>query len=415
MKGRRQARDQRVRGLPCLPRRHRRDPGAHSQRGKAREPRALEFIRSEALRRLKDDPPADLAILLRVEERRARLLGLDLKAPAVEVNLLAPDRGAIPIALARQMLRDIQNSGEPIRIDDIEEIDVDRENDSNTDEQLLPVVVSVEEARAAFKALESEDGADERTVKEPSNKPAPGFSRGCPALAAGLKGATAIAAADPAERLLVFFGYLGYIAQNDYFEQCFLVNSRRSKANGRSCSVPQTPKWAKRRNLPPIRQPNQARRTREHLTPDEVQRMMTAARRAGGRLSERDALLIMMAYRHGLRASELVALRWDQVDLKAGMLHVARIKKGSPSTHPLRGPELERCARGSVSKAKQRPTFHIATWRPDDAAHGPLCRRGGRKPRDRVSSPSAHAAPRHRVLLRQRRPGYPRHPALSRP
>ena len=127
----------------------------------------LEFIRSEALRRLKDDPPAYLAILLRVEERRARLLGLDLKAPAVEVNLLAPDRGAIPIALARQMLRDIQNSGEPIRIDDIEEIDVDTENDSNTDEQLLPVVVSVEEARAAFKALESEDGADERTVKEP--------------------------------------------------------------------------------------------------------------------------------------------------------------------------------------------------------------------------------------------------------
>ena len=104
--------------------------------------------------------------------------------------------------------------------------------------------------------------------------------------------------------------------------------------------VRQTPKWAKRRNLAPIRQRNQATRTREHLTPDEVQRMMTAARRAGGRLAERDALLILMAYRHGLRASELVALRWDQVDLKAGTLHVARLKNGSPSTHPLRGPEL---------------------------------------------------------------------------
>ena len=104
--------------------------------------------------------------------------------------------------------------------------------------------------------------------------------------------------------------------------------------------LPQTPKWAKRRNLPPIRQRNQATRTREHLTPDEVQRMITAARHAGGRLADRDALLVMVAYRHGLRASELIALRWDQVDLKAGTLHVARLKNGSPSTHPLRGPEV---------------------------------------------------------------------------
>ncbi len=47
-----------------------------------------------------------------------------------------------------------------------------------------------------------------------------------------------------------------------------------------------------------------------------------------------------MAYRHGFRASELIALRWDQIDLKAGTLLVARLKHGSPSTHPLRGPEL---------------------------------------------------------------------------
>ena len=68
--------------------------------------------------------------------------------------------------------------------------------------------------------------------------------------------------------------------------------------------------------------------------------MVVAARRAGGRLAARDSLLIMTAYRHGFRASELIALRWDQVDLKAGALHVARLKHGSPSTHPLRGPEL---------------------------------------------------------------------------
>jgi type 1 fimbriae regulatory protein FimB/type 1 fimbriae regulatory protein FimE len=73
--------------------------------------------------------------------------------------------------------------------------------------------------------------------------------------------------------------------------------------------------------------------------------MVTAARQAGGRqaggrLAERDALLIMVAYRHGLRASELITLRWDQNDLKAGTLHVSRLKHGSPSSHPLRGSDL---------------------------------------------------------------------------
>jgi integrase len=104
--------------------------------------------------------------------------------------------------------------------------------------------------------------------------------------------------------------------------------------------LPQTPKMAKRRNLPPIRRRNQARRTREYLTPDEVQRMIVAARHAGGRVADRDALLVLLAYRHGLRASELIALRWDQIDLKGGTLQVARLKNGAPSTHPLRGPEL---------------------------------------------------------------------------
>jgi integrase len=70
--------------------------------------------------------------------------------------------------------------------------------------------------------------------------------------------------------------------------------------------VRQTSKWAKQQNQPPIRQRNWASRTREYLTPDEVARMIVAERHAGGRLAERDALLIMMTYRHGFRASELI-------------------------------------------------------------------------------------------------------------
>src|SRR5215472_7231461 len=102
-------------------------------------------------------------------------------------------------------------------------------------------------------------------------------------------------------------------------------------------SLAQTSFSAKRPKCPPIRQPNSYSRAREHLTPQEVDRLIDGV---GGRLEDRDRLLIMLAYRHGLRASELCALRWDQIDLKAGLLHVIRRKNGSPSTHPLRGPEL---------------------------------------------------------------------------
>jgi type 1 fimbriae regulatory protein FimB/type 1 fimbriae regulatory protein FimE len=90
---------------------------------------------------------------------------------------------------------------------------------------------------------------------------------------------------------------------------------------------------------PPRRQPNGARRTREHLTPAEVQALIEAAGRLG-RHGHRDATLILLAYRHGLRVGELVALRWEQIDLTQGLLHVNRLKHGVPSTHPVRGPEL---------------------------------------------------------------------------
>ncbi len=91
--------------------------------------------------------------------------------------------------------------------------------------------------------------------------------------------------------------------------------------------------------VPPRRVPNSEVRSREYLTSDEVEALMSAARKVG-RHGHRDATLILQAYRHGLRVSELVALRWDQVELKRGLLHVTRAKNGSPSTHPIRGPEI---------------------------------------------------------------------------
>ena len=91
--------------------------------------------------------------------------------------------------------------------------------------------------------------------------------------------------------------------------------------------------------VPPPRRKNSEVRSREHLTPDEVEQLINAAKSVG-RHKHRDATLILMAYRHGLRVSELVALRWDMVDLKQGLLHVNRLKNGVASTHPIRGPEI---------------------------------------------------------------------------
>jgi type 1 fimbriae regulatory protein FimB len=90
---------------------------------------------------------------------------------------------------------------------------------------------------------------------------------------------------------------------------------------------------------PPPKRPNAERRSREHLTPAEIDRLIAAARRLG-RHGHRDAAMILLAYRHGLRVSELVSLRREQLDLRQGLLHVRRRKNGLPSTHPLHGPEL---------------------------------------------------------------------------
>lgn len=86
------------------------------------------------------------------------------------------------------------------------------------------------------------------------------------------------------------------------------------------------------------RLPNAHYRTREYLTEPEVERLMKAA--GGNRNGHRDATMILLSFRHGLRASELCSLRWDQVDLVHGRLHVSRAKNGIDTVHPLTGSEL---------------------------------------------------------------------------
>ena len=93
-----------------------------------------------------------------------------------------------------------------------------------------------------------------------------------------------------------------------------------------------------KRTVMPRRAKNSDLRTREYLTEHEIEALMAAAQQ--NRYGHRDATLILIAFRHGLRASEAVDLRWDQVDFVRAVLHVRRAKQGTPSVHPLSGSEM---------------------------------------------------------------------------
>ncbi|MBU6455307.1 MAG: tyrosine-type recombinase/integrase [Cyanobacteria bacterium REEB67] len=98
-------------------------------------------------------------------------------------------------------------------------------------------------------------------------------------------------------------------------------------------------KKKKKKVGPPIKRTNLESRSREYLTVDEVNLMIEAAKNIG-RHGPRDALLILMTYRHALRVSEAIDLKWDQADLAQGKLHVNRLKNGEPSVHYLEGDEI---------------------------------------------------------------------------
>lgn len=109
------------------------------------------------------------------------------------------------------------------------------------------------------------------------------------------------------------------------------------------------------RTVRPRRPKNGEVRTREHLTEDEVEKLIEAAK--DNRHGHRDALMLLLAFRHGLRAAEIVDLRWEQIDFKTGSLHVRRVKNGTPATHPLTGRELRTLRRHQRESAKSPFVF----------------------------------------------------------
>src|ERR1700733_3220668 len=78
---------------------------------------------------------------------------------------------------------------------------------------------------------------------------------------------------------------------------------------------------------------------RRHLRPEEAQKLIATAGKRG-RYPERDKLLRRLAYRHGLRASAAVGLRWDGFDLDGGSLTIGRAKGGKTSTHKVARDDL---------------------------------------------------------------------------
>jgi integrase len=91
----------------------------------------------------------------------------------------------------------------------------------------------------------------------------------------------------------------------------------------------------------PTRPANGELRQREYLTAAEVNKLIKTAKDGRGRYGDRDATLILIAFRHGLRAKEICDLEWSQVEFgRSASLHVHRVKNGKPSVHPLRGDEI---------------------------------------------------------------------------
>ena len=74
--------------------------------------------------------------------------------------------------------------------------------------------------------------------------------------------------------------------------------------------------------------------TLRYLTPEQVDKLAAAAREHS-RYPARDVAMIMLAYRHGLRVSELCCLTWGDINLTAGTMQVCRAKAGAPAVHPL--------------------------------------------------------------------------------
>jgi len=164
-------------------------------------------------------------------------------------------------------------------------------------------------------------------------------------------------------------------------------------------STRRNPSTIVNRTVTPRRPPNADLREREYLTPKEVDRLQDAARKHS-RYGHRDATAILIAYRHGLRASELCELTWNMIELDSGRLHVRRAKNGVDSTHPLTGKEIRALRQLRRENLQSRYVFNTERWWAGDEGlvpqNGPPDWRVGQTA---LPDSSAHVTPRLRVQV----------------
>jgi integrase len=88
-------------------------------------------------------------------------------------------------------------------------------------------------------------------------------------------------------------------------------------------------------------------RQREYMTEGEIDSLLATA--GNSRNPVRDRLLILMAFRHALRVSELVDLRWQQIDLDTASIHIRRAKNGRLASTACRVTNLGCCGHYGAS------------------------------------------------------------------
>lgn len=144
---------------------------------------------------------------------------------------------------------------------------------------------------------------------------------------------------------------------------------------------------------PPRRKRNDEVRAREYLLPDEIERLLKTARKHG-RYGQRDATMILLAYRHGLRVSELCGLRWRDVDLDHARLFVRRLKGSESNAHPLAGDEIR------ALRAVRRQWGDASGWVFVNERGAPVTASGFRKTLSRISEEAGLGALAHPHALR---------------
>ena len=137
---------------------------------------------------------------------------------------------------------------------------------------------------------------------------------------------------------------------------------------------------------------NSEYRSREYLTEGEIETLLAAAGQS--RNPVRDRLLILLAYRHALRVSELVDIKVEQIDLKAATIHIKRAKNGTPGIHGLQGDEL-RLIRALIRENGEHSSYLFLSER-----KAPLSIDGAQKLIERLGEAAGLKFPVHVHMLR---------------